>query len=47
MILKKDNVEKEAVNASVIARLKAEGFIEVPKKRKTKPKEEQETTDGQ
>ena len=27
--------------------LKAEGFEELPKKRKTKPKEEQESTDEQ
>ena len=47
MILKKDNVEKEAVDAFAIARLKTEGFVELPKKRKTKPKEEQETTDEQ
>lgn len=47
MILKKDNVEKEVVGASTIARLKAEGFEELPKKRKTKPKEEQESTDEQ
>ena len=47
MILKKDNVEKEAVDVSAIARLKAEGFVEVSKKRKTKPKEEQESIDEQ